>query len=72
MGLKKKVSGLALSSCFSGEYKVPVDQVQTSGCLREGGKKKLAEEQHSSVTSLLSVVLKKNVLLYSFKHSKKS
>jgi len=29
---KKKVSGLALSSCFSGEYKVPVDQGQTSGC----------------------------------------
>lgn len=38
-GVKKKVSGLALSSCFSGEYKVPVDQVQTSGCLREGEKK---------------------------------
>lgn len=54
----KKVSGLALSSCFSGEYKVPVDQVQTSGCLREG-EKKLAEEQHSCVTSLPSVVLKK-------------
>lgn len=36
---KKKVSGLALSSCFSGEYKVLVDQVQTSGCLREGEKK---------------------------------
>lgn len=35
----KKVSGLALSSCFSGEYKVPVDQVQTSGCLREREKK---------------------------------
>lgn len=39
VGLKKKVRGLALSSCFSGEYKVPVDEVQTSGCLRRGGKK---------------------------------
>lgn len=35
----KKLVLLALSSCFSGEYKVLVDQVQTSGCLREGEKK---------------------------------
>lgn len=69
-GVKKEVSGLALSSCFSGEYKVPVDKIQTSGCLREG-ERKASWRATFCVTLLPSVMLKKNGLLYSFKHSKK-